>query len=271
MTEQEYQGDYRDVVSGPRQGSVPLAEARVPGVSHGGNAGVSAPMVAGLSEEDLAKIVEAVGPVPAIEEFVKRPAPPLLFILTGPSGVGKDVTLQRMEERGVPMHYVVTVTTRKQRPGEVHGKHYFFVSQEEYNRMLENGELLEHAEVYGNCYGIPKSQVVDYLRRGEDVIMKPDVQGAAHVRKIEPEAVSIFLAPPSVEEQARRLYYRKTEDPQELQRRLDVAAEEMQQLTLFDYVVVNHSNRLDDTVDKIVAIMQAEKLRVYPRKIRLAD
>jgi guanylate kinase len=271
MVEQEYQGDYRDVVSGPKQGGVSPAEARVPGVSQGGNTGVTAQMLAGLSEEKLAKIVEAAGPVPVIEEFVKRPAPPLLLVLTGPSGVGKDVTLQRMEERGVPMHYVVTVTTRKQRPGEIDGKHYFFVSQEEYNRMLENEELLEHAEVYGNCYGIPKSQVVAYLRNGEDVIMKPDVQGAAHVREIEPEAVSIFLAPPSMEELVRRLYYRKTEDPQELQRRLDVAAEEMQQLTLFDYVVVNHSNRLDDTVDKIVAIMQAEKLKVRPRKIRLAE
>jgi len=263
MVEQEYQGDYSDVVPGPEQGTVVPAEAR--------DASIAAQISAGLSEEDLARIVKAAGPVPVMEQFVKRPAPPLLLVLTGPSGVGKDVTLQRMEERGVPLHYVVTVTTRKQRPGEVHGKHYFFVSQEEYNRMMESGELLEHAEVYGNCYGIPKSQVVDYLRRGDDVIMKPDVQGAAHVRKIEPEAVSIFLAPPSMEEQARRLYYRKTEDPQELQRRLGVAAEEMQQLTLFDYVVVNHSNRLDDTVDKIVAIMQAEKLRVYPRRIRLAE
>jgi guanylate kinase len=163
------------------------------------------------------------------------------------------------------------VTTRKRRSGEVHGKHYYFVSQEEYDRMLEQGELLEHAEVYGHCYGIPKSEVIEPLRRGRDVIMKPDVQGAAHIREIEPDAVFIFLAPPSMEEQARRLYYRKTEDPQELERRLRVAGQEMHELTHFDYVVVNHSNRLDDTVDKIVAIVQAEKLKVRPRTIRLAE
>jgi guanylate kinase len=136
--------------------------------------------------------------------------------------------------------------------------------------MLENGELLEHAEVYGNCYGIPRSEVVGPLHRGQDVIMKPDVQGARKMRQLEPEAVFIFLAPPSMEEQAKRLFYRKTEDPQELARRLDVARQEMHELTHFDYVVVNHNNRLDETVDSITAIVRAEKSRVHPRTIRLA-
>jgi guanylate kinase len=219
----------------------------------------------------LARLVAEAGPVPEIDEFVQRPAPPLLVVLTGPSGVGKDVTLERMRELGLNFHYVVTVTTRKQRPGEIHGKHYFFVTPQEYKHMLEHGELLEHAEVFGNCYGIPKSEVIDPLRRGQDVIMKPDVQGAATLRAIEPEAVFIFLAPPSMEEQARRLFLRKTEDPQELARRLSVARQEMHELTHFDYVVVNHSNKLDETVRTIEAILKAEKSKVHPRRIRLAE
>jgi guanylate kinase len=219
----------------------------------------------------LSKLVASQGNIPEFAEFVQRPAPPLLVVLTGPSGVGKDVTLERMKERGMPFHYVVTVTTRKIRPGEIHGKHYYFVSQAEYNRMLENGELLEHAEVYGNCYGIPRSEVAEPLRRGQDVIMKPDVQGARKMRQLEPEAVFIFLAPPSMEEQAKRLFYRKTEDPQELARRLEVARQEMHELTHFDYVVVNHNNRLDETVDTIRAIVRAEKCRVHPRTIRLVQ
>jgi guanylate kinase len=209
--------------------------------------------------------------VPAIEQFVDRTTPPLLVVLTGPSGVGKDVTLERMKELGMDFHYVVTVTTRKQRPEEIDGKHYTFVSSDEYARLIAAGELLEHAEVFGNNYGIPRSEVLEPLRRGQDVIMKPDVQGAARIRQIEPEAVFIFLAPPSMEEQARRLFYRKTEDPQELARRLTIARQEMQQLTLFDYVVVNHNNRLDETVQTIAAIMIAEKCRVHPRRIRMID
>ncbi len=219
----------------------------------------------------LAELASAGGPVPEIEQYVKRPDPALLVVLTGPSGAGKDVTLNRMRELGVPFHYVVTVTTRPQRPGEVDGKDYYFISAEEHKRMLDNNELLEHAEVYGHYYGIPRRQVVDALRRGQDVIMKPDVQGACTLREIEPEAVFIFLAPPSMEEQARRLYYRKTEDPQELARRLAVARQEMHEISDFDYFVVNQQNRLDETVEEIEAIIQAEKRRVHPRKIRLAD
>lgn len=192
------------------------------------------------------------------------------MVLTGPSGAGKDVTLQRMRERNVPFHYVVTVTTREIREGETDGVHYYFVSRQEYEEMLARGELLEHAEVYGNFYGIPRREVAEPLRHGIDVIMKPDVQGAKTMRKLEPEAVFIFLAPPSMEELADRLYHRKTENPQELARRLELAREEMHALSDFDYVVVNHRNRLDDTVDEILAIIRAEKRRVDPRKIRLA-
>lgn len=219
----------------------------------------------------LADLVAAEGKVPEIEEFIERPRPALLVVLTGPSGVGKDVTLQRMRALDVPFHYVVTVTTRAIRPDEKHGKHYFFVTREEYEEMLKKDELLEHAEVYGNYYGVPRSQVIEPLKRGIDVIMKPDVQGAATIRKLEPEAVFIFLAPPSMDELAIRLYHRKTEDRQELARRLAVARQEMEALKDFDYVVVNHHKKLDETVEAIQAIIKAEKSRVHTRHIRMLD
>ncbi len=224
-----------------------------------------------ISEEVVADIMGSTEIAPEFADFIERRPPPLIFVVTGPSGVGKDVTLKRMKELGVPFHYAVTVTTRKQRPGERDGEDYIFVSQEEYERLLENNQLLEHAEVYGNSYGIPRSQVVDPLRRGEDVIMKPDVQGARKMRELEPDAVFIFLAPPSMEEQVRRLFYRKTEDPQELATRLKVARQEMHELTQFDYVVINHSHKLDETVRTIEAIMLAEKCRVHPRRIHMAE
>ena len=221
--------------------------------------------------EVLSELVGRQEPVPEFDLYVNRPAPPLLVVLTGPSGVGKDVTLARMRELGMPFHYVVTATTRAQRPGEINGVHYFFISKEEFERMLERGELLEHANVYGNYYGIPRSQVIEPLRRGEDVIMKPDVQGARHIRELEPQAVFIFMAPPSMEELALRLYYRKTEDRHELATRLKLARQEMQALGDFDYVVVNYRDRLDDTVKAIQAIIKAEKCRVHPRRLRLLE
>jgi guanylate kinase len=219
----------------------------------------------------VSKIVAGEGDVPEFAGFVNRPVPALLVVLTGPSGVGKDVTLQRMRDLGLNYHYVVTVTTRARRSDEKDGVHYFFKTRQEYERMLKNGELLEHAEVYGNYYGIPRSQVVEPLRKGIDVIMKPDVQGAHTMREKEPDAIYIFLAPPSMEDLASRLYHRKTEDPQELASRLKVAREEMHAISDFDYIVVNRNNELDETVEEIEAIIEAEKCRVRPRRIRLAE
>jgi guanylate kinase len=222
-------------------------------------------------EKRLTEMVAASEQVPEFEQYVTRPDPALLVVLTGPSGVGKDVTLQRMRELAVPFHYVVTVTTRDIRPGEEEGVHYFFRTPEEYGRMLEAGELLENANVYGNYYGVPRSQVVGPLRRGLDVIMKPDVQGAAKIKELEPDAVFIFLAPPSMEELAIRLFHRKTEDPQELATRLKVARQEMQAVSNFDYVVVNRHKKLDETVEAVKGIIKAEKARVHPRRIRMLE
>jgi len=195
--------------------------------------------------------------------------PPQLIVLSGPSGVGKDATMGRMKERGIPLHYTVTATTRPPRPNEVHGRDYFFISMEEFQRLIAQGELLEWALVYGDYKGIPKQQVREALARGEDVILRIDVQGAATVRQLAPEAVLIFLAPPSMEELAGRLRQRRTESEEALQRRLQAAWQEMDTLPIFDYIVVNYEGRLDETVDRIVAILQAEKMRVHPRRVGL--
>jgi guanylate kinase len=194
---------------------------------------------------------------------------PLLVVISGPSGVGKDATVKRMEELGYPFHFVVTANTRPRRPNEVDGVDYHFVSEQEFAEMLEKGELLEHAIVYGQYKGIPKRQVQEALASGRDVIMRLDVQGAATIRDLVPEAVFIFLAASSEEELIRRLKRRKTETPEGLKRRIATAREEMKRLDEFDYVVVNRDNHLDETVKTIAAIITAEKCKVKQRKIEL--
>jgi guanylate kinase len=195
--------------------------------------------------------------------------PPLLIVLSGPSGVGKDATMARMKERGIPLHYTVTATTRPPRPSEVNGKDYYFVSVAEFQRLIEQGELLEWALVYGDYKGIPREQVRQALAEGKDVILRIDVQGAATVRKLAPDALLIFLAPPSMVDLAARLRQRRTESEQALQRRLEAARREMDALPLFDYVVVNYQGCLDETVDAILTILRAEKMRVHPRRVQL--
>jgi guanylate kinase len=194
---------------------------------------------------------------------------PLLIVISGPSGVGKDTVLQRMQERGLPFHFVVTATTRPPREGEVHGKDYWFVSKEEFARMIEADELLEYAIVYGDYKGIPKLQVRTALDSGKDVILRIDVQGAETIRKLNPQALLIFLTTESEEELVRRLEMRKTETMEELKLRIATARKELQRLEAFDYVIINPEFRLDETVNSIRAIIDAEHLRVKPRKVEL--
>lgn len=192
---------------------------------------------------------------------------PVLLVLSGPSGVGKDAVLERMKERRLPLKYVTTVTTRAQRPREIEGKDYFFTSQVEFKKLIAQNELLEYAEVYGNFYGVPKMPVREALRSGHDAVVKVDVQGAASIKKIAPEAVFVFLLPPSLEDLKERLSRRLTESPETLKRRLETAPEELKQLALFDYFVVNHEGKIDQAVADISAIIAAEKARVHPRSI----
>ncbi|WP_226846788.1 guanylate kinase [Dehalogenimonas etheniformans] len=198
-----------------------------------------------------------------------RPAP-VLLILSGPSGVGKDAVLERMKERRLPgLKFITTITTRSQRPREIDGKDYRFTTQAEFKKAIAQNELLEWAEVYGNFYGVPKSAVREALRHGSDVIVKVDVQGAASIKKIAPEAVFVFMLPPSLEDLNYRLSRRLTESPETLKRRLETAPEELKQLPAFDYFVVNHDGKIDQAVSEISAIIAAEKSKVHPRRIDL--
>ena len=194
---------------------------------------------------------------------------PLLIVISGPSGVGKDTVLQRMKERELPFNFVVTATTRPKRENEVHGKDYLFVSKDEFARMIEANELLEYAIVYNDYKGIPKQQVREALASGKDVIMRIDVQGAATVRKLALEALLIFLTTTSEEEMVNRLKARKSENSEGLALRIATARQELKRIEEFDYVVVNSDFHLDETVDTLVAIIQAEHHRVSPRKVNL--
>lgn len=194
---------------------------------------------------------------------------PLLIIISGPSGVGKDTVLQRMKERGLPFHFVVTATTRPRRTSEVHGQDYLFVSKDEFARMIEADELIEYAIVYGDYKGIPKQQVREALASGTDVVLRIDVQGAETIRKLTPDALLIFLTTESEDELVQRLETRKTETAEELKLRIATARKELQRIEAFDYVLINHDFHLDETVDSIRAIIDAEHHRVNPRKVTL--
>ena len=194
---------------------------------------------------------------------------PLLIVLSGASGAGKDSVLRRMKDRGLPFHFVITATTRKPRPGEVDGQDYFFVSHERFAAMIENGELLEHAIVYSDYKGIPKQQVRQALDSGQDVVMRIDVQGAETIRALCPEALLIFLVPGSEEEMIRRLQKRQTEAAADLQLRIETARQELKRMHVFDYYVVNADERLDAAVDMIEAIIAAEHQRIHPRRVTL--
>ena len=200
---------------------------------------------------------------------LSTPAKPLLIVLSGLSGVGKDAVLTGLKRSGYPLEFVVTVTTRPRRPNEKDGVHYHFVSGAEFQEMIDGNQLLEWASVYGNRYGPPREAVRRALESGKDVIIKVDVQGAATIKKILPQAVFIFLATPSMEELAQRLKQRRTEKPSDLELRLKTAAEEMEQLTIFDYIVFNRPGELDRAVADIEAIITAERCRVTPREISL--
>lgn len=194
---------------------------------------------------------------------------PLLVVLSGPSGVGKDAVLTRMREGPVPYHFTVTATTRAQRPGERDGVDYIFLTPPQFDQMVEQDGFLEWAHVYGNRYGVPKEQVRKALDQGKDVLLKADVQGAATMKRLAPEAVFIFLVAPSLEELERRLQDRKTESTTDVNLRLRTARAEMGHQPMFDHVVVNADNALDDAVAEIEAIIARERLRKPPRKVSL--
>jgi guanylate kinase len=189
---------------------------------------------------------------------------PLLIVLSSPSGAGKDAVLSRMKESGSPLKYITTVTTRPPRVEERDNVDYHFVSDQRFQEMISHRELLEWANVYGKWYGVPKQPIEQALDKEQDIIVKVDVQGAATIKKILPQAILIFLMPPSMEELITRLEQRHTESPLDFDLRIKTAEEEIKQLPLFDYVIVNRRDEIDLVVAEIKAIITAEKCRVTP-------
>ncbi|GAB2747767.1 MULTISPECIES: guanylate kinase [Streptomyces] len=178
---------------------------------------------------------------------------PRLTVLSGPSGVGKSTVVAHMRKEHPEVWLSVSATTRKPRPGEQHGVHYFFVTDEEMDKLIANGELLEWAEFAGNRYGTPRAAVQERLEAGEPVLLEIDLQGARLVRESMPEAQLVFLAPPSWEELVRRLTGRGTEPPEVIERRLDAAKIELAAEPEFDVTLVNTS--VEDVARELLALM----------------
>jgi len=204
-----------------------------------------------------------------VDVFFQPQVEPLLIVISGPSGVGKDSVINRMRERGLQIHFVVTTTTREPRPDEVEGVDYYFVTKDEFAEMIERGELLEYAFVYNDYKGVAKKQVLQAFESHKDVVMRLDVQGAETISRLAPDALLIFLTTKTEEELVERLTIRKSETPEGLKLRIATARQELKQIGLFDYVVINEENKLDQTVDMIEAIIIAEHHRVHQRKVSL--
>ena len=195
---------------------------------------------------------------------------PLVIVISGPSGVGKDTIARRLiERRPKAFYFVVTATTRRPRPGEVHGEDYFFLSSDEFARMIDDDELLEYAMVYNDYKGVPKRQIREALESGKDVIMRVDPQGAATIRRMIPSALTIFLIAESEQEMVTRLRERKSETPEGLSLRIATARHELKRINEFDYCVVNAQERHEEAVDHILCIISAAKARVDQKPVEL--
>jgi len=189
--------------------------------------------------------------------------PGLLFVVSGPSGAGKDTLVEALRERRESLRYSISATTRAPRSEERNGEHYFFVSQDEFERLRQGGRLLEWREYNGNLYGTPSDYVERSLGEGYDVVMKPEVNGALAVKAAYPDAVLIFVVPDRFSNLRERLLARRTETNEEIARRLEIAQHEMKFIRRFDYIVVNEQHRWEDAVRDLEAILQAERFRIH--------
>ncbi|HEV3152842.1 MAG TPA: guanylate kinase [Candidatus Baltobacteraceae bacterium] len=189
--------------------------------------------------------------------------PGLLFVVSGPSGAGKDTLVDALRMRLPRLRYSVSATTRPPRPGESEGEDYFFVSREEFDRRLEAGEFLEWFEYNGNLYGTPRDFVENTLSQGYDLVMKPEVNGALAIKGSFPDAVLIFLVPDKFSHLRARLLARRTETNEEIARRLEIAHQEFKRVRHFDYIVINGESRSDEAVLDLQAIFQAERFRIH--------
>jgi guanylate kinase len=194
---------------------------------------------------------------------------PLLVVISGPSGVGKDAVIAKLRETHSELFFAVTATTRPMRPGEAEGRDYLFITPGRFEQLLARGEFLEHAEVYGRHYGVPKGPLRDALAEGHDAVVKVDVQGAATIRALAPDAFLVFLAAPSFEELERRLTSRKTDSAEQMAIRIQTARDEMEQSKLFDALIVNETDALMQTVDAIVEAIRSQRADTSRRPIAL--
>ncbi len=183
----------------------------------------------------------------------------ILIVLSGPSGAGKGTICQELIRKNKSIHLSISVTTRPPRPGEVHGKNYFFISREEFQQLVDNDQLIEWAQVYGNFYGTPKKWVEEKLAAGEDVLLEIDIQGALQIKRKHPDCVLIFIIPPSINELQARLIGRGTDSNEVIKKRLNCVADELQEIPRYDYIVVNDS--LEEATDQVKAIITAEKCK----------
>jgi len=189
--------------------------------------------------------------------------PGLLFVVSGPSGAGKDTLVDALRDRLPRFRYSVSATTRDPRPGEREGEHYFFVTREAFEARQAAGGFLEWREYNGNLYGTPGDFMEATLAQGYDVIMKPEVNGALAVKAAYPDAVLIFLVPDRFSQLRERLLARRTETNEEIARRLEIAHQEMKFIRQFDYIVINEQGKPDQATADLLAIVQAERFRIH--------
>ena len=192
---------------------------------------------------------------------------PILVVISGPSGVGKDSVIQNLKETIINCHFTITATTRDRRPSEIDGKDYIFLDKVAFSKKVHLDQFLEYAEVYGNLYGIPTKQVTDALSHGKDVIIKADVQGASTIKNKVEGSILIFLKPPSTADLEKRLRKRHTEDDAQLDLRLATAKDELSKIDIFDYVVVN--DNIIDASEQIKHIINTQKSSQHRTKIKI--
>lgn len=198
----------------------------------------------------------------ALIDEIRSADAPRIFIISGPSGVGKDAVIEKLRDVFPLAQYVVTATTRPMRKGEIDGVHYMFMTKEDFVAGIEKDAFIENALVYDNHYGVPKQPILDGLADNRDVIIKVDVHGAETLRRLIPSAISVFLAPESMEELLTRLRDRKTDDHDVLMKRFKTASQELEKVEEFDYVVFNEADELETAVQSIVNIVNIERMRV---------
>ena len=186
-----------------------------------------------------------------------------IFVISAPSGTGKTTLVRLLLSRFPTLSFSISYTTRLPRPGEVNGQHYFFVNEKEFKKSIAKGEMLEWAKVYGHYYGTPLTFVQEKIAAGKDIVLDIDIQGAQAVKKKMPEAILIFLIPPSWNELQRRITSRSSDSPEEIKKRLEAAKKEILAAREFDYIVIN--DVLEDALKELVSIIQATKARANKR------